>query len=534
MTRVALYARYSTDQQDATSIERQVSNCEALAEREGFHVAFTFQDEAGKGQDNDRPGYRELLKCLERGDVQGVICDALDRLSRSEAELHRLADVLEFGDQFIVTAEGDDSRSGESFRWLLAVKATAAAQERRKIAYRTYGSLRERHKAGRSAGGKIYGYTSEPTPDGYRRRVIDPEQASIVREIFERYVDGESPKAIARDLNARGVPSPGSYWSLKARRSDHWTHTTLTGSESKASGILRNPIYTGRATWNKRKGKYRPGTKQRIQLKRPEDQWSTVEIPELRIVTDEQFKAAQERLRLAKLRVAPKGPRRPRGRPARYLLSGILKCGSCGSNYIIANGRSFTCSAKTNGGHCDHKRYIVRERVEREVLSGIKDDLLSPDLLREAGKRIQAKLRERNRNAKQSAGEVRGLRLRLKELDGEIARVVDAITQAGMSDALKRKLATLEREQANAKKRLAEHVTRSAKLPDILPQLGEKWRAFVADLQHAQGDIEPARKALKELLGPVIVTEENGKVFATMRLGPEYVNALFHGAEERT
>src|SRR5690606_22517747 len=119
------------------------------------------------------------------------------------------------------------------------------------IGYRVFRSLKERHKDGHSAGGRIYGYTSAQDGD-YKRRVVEPEQAEIVREIFERYANGESAKSIARNLNERRVPSPGSYWERE--RPNGWMNSTITGAHSKASGILRNPLYVGRATWNKRAG----------------------------------------------------------------------------------------------------------------------------------------------------------------------------------------------------------------------------------------------------------------------------------------
>ena len=54
--KVAIYARYSTDLQDKTSIAGQVANCEAIASREGFDVVARFQDEAQRGDDDRRPG----------------------------------------------------------------------------------------------------------------------------------------------------------------------------------------------------------------------------------------------------------------------------------------------------------------------------------------------------------------------------------------------------------------------------------------------------------------------------------------------
>jgi len=73
--RVAIYARYSTDTQDATSIAGQISNCEALCAREGFEIAARYADEAVSGNDDHRPQYQKMLGALEQGDVDAIVCD---------------------------------------------------------------------------------------------------------------------------------------------------------------------------------------------------------------------------------------------------------------------------------------------------------------------------------------------------------------------------------------------------------------------------------------------------------------------------
>ena len=65
--KVAIYSRYSTDLQDKTSIDGQVVNCEALAARESLQVVAKYQDEGISGNDDNRPGYRQMLTDLEAG-----------------------------------------------------------------------------------------------------------------------------------------------------------------------------------------------------------------------------------------------------------------------------------------------------------------------------------------------------------------------------------------------------------------------------------------------------------------------------------
>ena len=118
-------------------------------------------DEINKSCDDDdnRAGYQDMLKALKRGDFVGIVCDETSRITRNQAELHRLVAELRFHDQFLITCDGIDTRS-ETSDLVLSVKAAIDQMEGRKIGYRTYRSLRERHKAGHSAGGRAFGYTS--------------------------------------------------------------------------------------------------------------------------------------------------------------------------------------------------------------------------------------------------------------------------------------------------------------------------------------------------------------------------------------
>ena len=98
MIRVAIYARYSTDLQDKTSIAGQIYNCEALAAREGFDVITHFHDEGQSGNDDTRAEYQAMLKALKAGEFDGIVCDEPSRITRNQSELHRLAAELQFRD----------------------------------------------------------------------------------------------------------------------------------------------------------------------------------------------------------------------------------------------------------------------------------------------------------------------------------------------------------------------------------------------------------------------------------------------------
>lgn len=524
--KVAIYARYSTELQDKTSIAGQIANAEAIASREGFEVVARFQDEGLSGNDDRRSGYQLMLDALKRGEFVGIVCDETSRLTRNQAELHRITAELRFRDQFLITADGIDTRS-ESSELVLAVKAAIDQMEGRKIGYRTYRSLRERHKGGHSAGGKIYGYNS--VEDGaYRRRVVDQGQEAIVREIFERYAAGEGAKTIARDLNARRVPSPGSYWNSRKRRAVGWSNTTLSGCHSKASGILRNPIYTGRCTWNKRKGKKVPGTGRRIQQRRPEADWLEFQDESLRIVSDAVWHRAQARL--VQARTAANGTNSRGGRPARYLLSGLLTCASCGGHYVLRNGRAYCCSSHTNGRDslCSQRRTLTRGKVEAKLLAGIKSEFQAPAFIKDLSKRVRARLRDQKTPNKANLGRD------LKLIESQINNVVESLSAIGTSDALTARLRRLELDRAALLAQIAHKPAPVEFVPDVSKHVGRIVNQLEKLPEHPHCDaelMEKARAGLRGLLGEIVVIEESDGVYAQIEMGRACIT---HGAEKRT
>jgi len=87
--RAAIYARYSTDLQSASSIEDQVRLCTARSAAEGWTVVGTYTDHALSGANHLRPGYQQLLADARAGAFDVVIAEALDRL---DVTIHQIRD----------------------------------------------------------------------------------------------------------------------------------------------------------------------------------------------------------------------------------------------------------------------------------------------------------------------------------------------------------------------------------------------------------------------------------------------------------
>ena len=203
--RTALYARYSTDLQSAASIDDQLFKLKEHAHQQNWNLAGTYSDAATSGASMMRPGLQTLLQDATASKFDTLLCEALDRLSRNQADIARIYEQLSFnGIKIITLAEGAISELH------IGLKGTMNALLLKDLAAKTRRGLEGRVRAGKSGGGKSYGYNIPVRFDEKGERltgdmVIDAEEASIVTRIFEMYASGLSPRAIAHTLNGDGI-----------------------------------------------------------------------------------------------------------------------------------------------------------------------------------------------------------------------------------------------------------------------------------------------------------------------------------------
>ena len=87
MTRAAIYARYSSENQRDASIEDQVRQCRARIDQEGWQKAEIYSDHAISGATTLRPGYQKMLEDARAGRFEILVAEALDRLSRDQENI---------------------------------------------------------------------------------------------------------------------------------------------------------------------------------------------------------------------------------------------------------------------------------------------------------------------------------------------------------------------------------------------------------------------------------------------------------------
>lgn len=509
MTRVALYARYSSDNQREASIEDQFRICREQAKREKWKIVGTYKDAGISGASMIlRPGIQSLLQDAQAGKFDMVLAEALDRVSRDQADVATFYKHLKFAGVPIVTLS-----EGEISELHVGLKGTMNALFLKDLAAKTHRGIRGRVEEGKSGGGLCYGYNVvkqlDARGDPIRGdREIDEAEANIVRRIFREFASGVGPRTIARTLNEEGIPGPNG---------KPWGDTTIRGHVKRGTGLINNELYIGRLIWNRLRYIKDPSTGKRVSRLNPESEWLTREVPELRIVDDELWQAVRERqaaiadkyanvtdaVRKHHKKNQLNGKRRPRS-----LLSGLVFCGCCGGPYSLRGAGRFACSNHISKGTCANSRTIRQDELESRVLSGLRVRMMAPEIAAEA---MRAYAEETNRLNRERRSNGDAWQVELAKVEKQIAQIVEAIADGMYHPSMKEKMTGLETRKSELTSLLADAPEDK---PDLLPTASAIYAKKVAKLTQAlnrPAERQEAAEALRLLIEKIVLTPGPGR-----------------------
>ena len=516
MTKVAIYARFSSLMQSEASIEDQLRICRERAEREGWIVTEVFSDMAISGASMQRPGIQRLMDEASRGHFDIIIAEALDRLSRDQADVATLFKRLSFHGVRIVTLS-----EGEISELHVGLKGTMNQLFLKDLAAKTRRGLRGRVEAGRSGGGNSYGYdvVRRLGDDGMPvtgERTINEDEAALVRRIFTEFSDGLSPKAIAKKLNHENIPGP----SGKA-----WRDTAIRGHRIRGTGFLNNELYIGRLIWNRLRYIKDPETGRRVSRLNPQEEWIITEVPEMRIVDDalwERVKHRQGEIDATPRVQAIRETRFWEKKRTTHLLTGLLRCGYCGGGFAAVGKDYLACSAARKLDTCRNKRSYKRGQLEEVVLSLLRQRLMRPEAVAAF---VSAVGRETNAGRAEATAERTRLENEQKQITRRLDGLYDAIADGLRSTGLQAKLEDMEARSAAIDAQLATPEPTAVRLH---PQLSEIYRKKVEELSVtlANPEIRPmALDTIRGLISSVTIHEiDNG-----MRIELEGANTALVG-----
>ncbi len=444
-----------------------------------------------------RPGIQALLEDAQQGRFTVVLAESLDRISRDQEDIAGVYKRLSFAGIRIVTlSEGDVSELH------IGLKGTMGALFLKDLADKTRRGLRGRVEAGRSGGGKSYGYdvVRRLEADGTQatgERRINPAEAAVVRRIFQDYVNGTSPRAIAQALNCEAVPGP---------RGTAWGSSTIHGNAQRGTGILNNELYIGRLVWNRLRYIKDPDTGRRVSRLNPESAWVIVKTPELQIIEQDLWDAAKARQEQAALpKRTNRGTAMGQTRRARYLLSGLMTCGRCGGGMSVISQTHIGCSTARNKGTCDNRKSIARKDVERRILTALSSKLMDPELYAIFCEEFVA---ETNRLRSAAGASWAAKETELSQSKRALERLVQALIDGAPAASVTAKMEELE---AKCAKLEGELTNRTAPPHALHPNLASLYREKVSNLADAlsiPGAQADAAQSLRGLINKIVLTPQ--------------------------
>lgn len=229
--RAAVYTRVSTDEQvDGYSLEEQERRCKAQIESKGWVYVGTYSDPGVSGRTMKRAGLQRMFNDIKSGAINAVVIYKLDRLSRKQRDTMTIVeDVLMANNIALVSLNETLDTTTPWGRAMIGILSSFNQMESENIQMRT--------SMGREAKAKEGGYAGGKPPIGYRavngELEIVPEEAEIVRLVFQLRNDGWTLIGIADELNRRG------YRTKKGNEFKHSAVQTILNNEETYRGVYK-------------------------------------------------------------------------------------------------------------------------------------------------------------------------------------------------------------------------------------------------------------------------------------------------------
>jgi len=400
-----IYARYSSDNQREESIEGQIRECKAYAERNGITLVGTYIDRALSAKTDDRPEFQRMIRESYKRLFEVVIVWKLDRFSRNRFDSAHYKAILKKNGVKVISATETISEGSEGIL-LEALLEGLAEYYSSDLSQKVKRGLTENAlKCKANGGNHAFGYTI----DSERNYQLDTATAPVVKELFERYANGEMVATIISDFTNRGI---------NTKKGEQLSYNSFRN-------ILCNRKYLG---------EYRFGE---------------VVVPNgiPAIVSPELFERAQ--IRVQKNRRAPAKSKASE----EYLLTTKLYCGRCGTLMVGESGiarlkmyRYYKClSAKRKRG-CAMKA-VKKDWMERAVVQDTVNYVLQDHEIKNIAQILIAKQQKEDYA-------LPILEKQLEETEKGLQNLVNAIQAGILTPTTKQRMDELEATKADIEVKL--------------------------------------------------------------------------------
>lgn len=391
------YARYSSAGQRDVSIEQQLSDIRAYADREGYRIVREYADHARSGFKDlsARTEFNAMISAAASHGFDTVLCWKVDRFGRSRADSATMKQQLaRLGVSVVYVME--PIPAGAAGVLTEGMLEAIAEWYSRNLSENVSRGMNDNARKCLYNGTKILGYTRGPD----KKYAIVPEEAAIVRRIFDRYVAGYSAAMICKELNASG---------LHTSRSVRFSQQTLLR-------IISNERYAG------------------VYI------WGDIRVPDgmPAIISRETYEEAQ--------RMKKKTARHVEQRAVDFLLTGKAFCGHCGRAMIGDSGTSrtgvthyyYTCQGHKSKTGCA-KKNVRKDVLEDYVIDFIFANCFTPDKMEVIADAVMHEMDERRKKSPLS-----GMEKKLAETEKKIANINNAIAAGIWNSSTSSMLSELE------------------------------------------------------------------------------------------
>src|SRR6266704_83789 len=483
----AIYARVSSEQQrEERTIASQTAALIEFAKSHDLEVPkeWVFEDDGFSGATLERPGLERVRDLAAEGQIQVVLAYAPDRLSRKYA--YQVLLIEEFARNGVETlfVKAPQSANAED-QLLVQFQGMIAEYERAQILERSRRGKRHRARSGEISvlSGAPYGYRYvRKTAEAPASYVVIDAEARVVQRVYEMYtVEGLSMGAVARRLNAEGIPT--------RKQSARWERSVVWA-------MLRNPAYRGAAAFGKTRVAGRIRVTRALRRRsamvssnsmgheRPPEEW--IEIPVPALVSEESFARAQELLHENKIR-----SRRRTITPS--VVQGLVSCQKCGYAFSRCSTRTsarkihyYKCIGsdswrKLGGPICDNRRLVRQDLLDQIVWAEVIRLLEDPTLIQlELDRRLAA-----SRASDPTKKREQSLQRELIQVGKGIDRLLTAYQEGLLSiEQLRERMQTLRNREQMLRSELRA-ITEQINERAVFLRLAETLTAFLARLRSA-------------------------------------------------
>lgn len=382
--RVALYARVSTEEQalHGFSIDAQLSVLRNYCKLYNKKIVGEYVDRGISGKSiAGRYEMQRLLKDAEEDKFDEVLAWKISRMARKVLDLLSIVEKFEKNGVIFRSFSENFETETPMGRFALQMMGAVGELERNTIIDNVKLGMTQRSRQGRWNGGICLGYKSEsvdPNNLNDTRLVIVPEEATIIRKIFNMYASGKGLRAIANSLNKEGY---------KTKRGNSFDTASI-------KEIILNPLYIGKVRFNRYENwseRRRKGKSENIILA------DGVHEP---IITQELW----DRVQAIRKSKAEKPMKNYEGN---YILTGLMKCPFCGATMVgtrtnnkLKDGtkkviRYYSCGvARSKGASVCGFHSIRADYAEQYVLDRINEVVTHPKLLKKLVDKVNTHKKE--------------------------------------------------------------------------------------------------------------------------------------------